>query len=440
MLILNPRLHWAWVTPLTALLVAVCMLTVAIAATAVAAPSRHGRFTIASRQAHHRSAHASKHARASRQTRGKRRPTRVAPVLPSNPVVPTPPKEASPTPPQESPTPIKESLTPPKESPTPIKESLTPPKESPQASDPSFQPGVNSGWDLPEEPDGAAQIGVKVVRVAFQVGESPAEIEKFIVGYAEKGIRVAPLAGFEGRLPTPAEAQNLASWAKAFGPGGTFWAHRTDGNLAIQTIEFGNETSGGYQYGDEPGDASYTARAETYAVRLKEASEAISATGIKVGVLAVAEDPTGDWVNGMFSAVPNLGSYVGGWVSHLYGPNWRPKIEDLISQTTAHGASATIPIDVTEWGISGENAICVNEDYGWNPCMNYQEDAEAFRTNVSEIRKTLGSRLGLFMIYQLRDEKPVGATTSQYYYFGVLQNDMQPKGAYTTAAEELLAE
>ena len=65
-----------------------------------------------------------------------------------------------------------------------------------------------------------------------------------------------------------AEAQNLATWAAEFGPGGRFWAGRPDGDLAVQQIEFGNETSYGYQYGDTWSDASYANRAEQYATRL----------------------------------------------------------------------------------------------------------------------------------------------------------------------------
>ena len=145
-------------------------------------------------------------------------------------------------------------------------------------------------------------------------------------------------------------------------------------------------------------------------------------------------------MNGMFSAVPNLGSYVGGWVSHLYGPRWRSKLEDLISHSAAHGAPASIPIDVTEWGLSGENTICVTEDYDWNPCMNYQETGETLRRNVGEIRQMLGSRLGLFIFFQLRDQRNVGETGSPFYYFGVVQKNWEPKGYYTAAAKEVLAE
>ncbi|HLH13266.1 MAG TPA: hypothetical protein VKV16_00635, partial [Solirubrobacteraceae bacterium] len=267
--------------------------------------------------------------------------------------------------------------------------------EEPGESQPAggFEPGINSGTEMNLDVNGAADLGAKVVRVAFEDGTTPAQMEPVIAAYAARGIRVAPLLSFYGSMPTPAQAQALAGWAKAFGPGGSFWATHGDGQLAIRTIEFGNETSGGYQYGDNAGEPSYQARAETYAVRLKEAAEAIASSGEKVGLLAVAEDWTGNWMDGMFSAVPNLGSYVAGWVSHPYGTQWRSKIEDIVAQSAAHGASSKIPIDVTEWGLSSDNGSCVNENFGFNACMSYQQAAETMRTVVGEMRHMLGGRL-----------------------------------------------
>jgi hypothetical protein len=323
--------------------------------------------------------------------------------------------------------------------PTPPPTEPPPPKESPAPGTGSFQFGINSNTWLERDVPGSVKLGAKIVRIEFEVGETAAEMEPVIAGYAAKGIRVAPLAGFEGTLPTPAQARGLASWAKAYGPGGTYWAAHGNGQLAIQTIEFGNETSGGNQYGDSPGEASYQARAENYALRLKETAEAISAAGTDVGLLAVSEDWTGDWMNGMFSAVPNLGSYVAGWVSHPYGTGWKTKIEDIISQAKAHGAPSTIPIDITEWGLSTDNGDCVYENYGYNPCMTYQEAAETLRKDVKEMGQLLGARAGLFLIYQVFDQERAGASDNREGYFGLLQNELQPKGAYTEAAEELLA-
>ena len=322
---------------------------------------------------------------------------------------------------------------------TPPQKTTPVPTESPSSPSGTFEPGINGSYETTDVTN-AAQLGAKIVRLAFPIGMPAAHFESLVAAYAAKGVRVELLAEFYGTLPTPAEAQSLAGWAKEYGPGGSFWATRSDGQLAVRTIEFGNETSGGYQYGDEPGDASFTARAQTYAVRLKESAEAISAGGVKVGLLAVSEDWTGDWMNGMFSAVPNLGSYITGWISHPYGSGWKTKIEDIIKQAAAHGAPSTLPIDVTEWGIATDNGRCLTNNYGLNPCMTYQEAAETMRNTIAEIRALLGSRQGLFLIYQGRDQGVTGASTNRELYFGLVQHALQPKGAYTTAAEEVLAE
>ncbi len=321
-----------------------------------------------------------------------------------------------------------------------------PPPPPPPPSEPpvnpgageGFQPGINSGTN-PLDYTGAVTLGARVVRVEFPIGAPASALESTVANYAAKGIRVAPLAGFYGRLPSSAEAQSLASWAKEFGPGGTFWAGHSGGSLAIRTIEFGNETSYGYQYGDNAGDPSYQARAQTYAVRLKEAAQAISAAGSKVGLLAVADDPSGNWMNGMFSAVPNLGSYVAGWVSHPYGTYGRTKLQGVISQTAAHGASSSIPIDITEWGLSTDGSSCVYENYGFNPCMSYQEAGEQLKRSVAEIKAMLGNRIGLFLLYQVRDQQQPGASKEREAYFGLLQHEDASKGPYTQAAQEVLA-
>ena len=322
--------------------------------------------------------------------------------------------------------------------PTPPPTEPTPPKESPAPGPGSFQFGINAGME-PTDGAAASKLGAKVVRVDFGITSTAAQIEPVIAGYASRGIRVAPLAGFYGGMPTPAEAQGLAGWVRAYGPGGSFWAAHGNGQLAIQTIEFGNETSGGYQYGDNPGEPSYQTRAKNYAVRFKEAAEAISATGVKVGLLAVSEDWTGNWMNGMFSAVPNFASYVAGWVSHPYGPGWKTKIEDIISQAAAHGAPSAIPIDITEWGLSTDNTSCVDDNFEYSTCMTYAQAAETARRTVSEIAALLGSRSGLLMLYKDRDQALPGASNDREYYMGALGPELQLNGAYTEAVEELMA-
>jgi hypothetical protein len=301
-----------------------------------------------------------------------------------------------------------------------------------------FEPGVVAGTNMTLDVQGAATLGAKLVRIEFPIETRAAQMESVIAGYAAKGIRVAPLASFRGRLPSPAEAQNLASWARAYGPGGSFWAGRTDGRLAIQTIEFGNETSYGYQYGDGAGDRSYSERAETYARRLQEAAQAIEASGIHVGLLAQADDWTGDWVDGMYNAVPDLSRYVAGWTIHPYH-RWRSRIEDLLAQTAAHGAPSSIPVDVTEFGLPTDDGNCLEANEEYNRCMSYGEAASILRATVGEMRQLLNGRLGIFMLYQVRDQRETGTSSDSEYFYGALGHELQPKGEYTSAIQTLLA-
>jgi hypothetical protein len=315
-----------------------------------------------------------------------------------------------------------------------------PPTETPTSTSSSFQPGLNSGWEPTWDVNGAAQLGAKLVRLDVSLGESTKALEPIVADYAAKGIQVELLADFYASMPTPAEADSLATWAKAFGPGGSFWANRSDGQLAVKMIEFGNETSYSYQYSNDT-TAGYASRAQTYALRFKEAATAVSEANSGVGVLAQGDagNAGSTWISNMFKAVPNLGQYVAGWTIHPYGPGWRSRFEALIAETAAQGAPSNIPIDVTEWGLSTDNGKCLTENYGWNACMSYSEAGEVLTRTVSEMRQMLGSRMGLFMLYQVRDKVAPGASNNREEYFGALQHELAPKGAYTTAAEALMA-
>ena len=64
----------------------------------------------------------------------------------------------------------------------------------------------------------------------------------------------------------------------------------------------------------------------------------------------------------MYTAVPDLTKYVACWTIHPY-ENWHNRLADLISQTAAHGAPSSIPIDITEWGVDSDNGRCLEYNY-----------------------------------------------------------------------------
>ena len=170
------------------------------------------------------------------------------------------------------------------------------------------------------------------------------------------------LAEFANRVATADEARGLAAWAREFGPGGTFWDGRTDGAYAPRYIEFGSETSYSYQ--------GTWDRGGEYALRVRDAYEAIQAANPRVGLLVQADDTsitTARWVNDMFDAVPNLASMVSMWTVHPYGPRsrWEPRLQALVSQTAARGAPVSIPIAVTEWGVATDDGRTLSDNYEW---------------------------------------------------------------------------
>jgi hypothetical protein len=310
---------------------------------------------------------------------------------------------------------------------------------------PLFSPGLVASADHGRSALAAGALGAELVRVEFDISTPPAAMRSSVAALAGQGARALLLAGFEGRLPTAAEAQNLGRWAAEFGPGGSFWAGRADGHLAVQQIEFGNETSYGHQYGDTWSDASYTNRAEGYARRLAEARFAIAKSGRDVGLLAQADDGgtgSSNWVDHMFRAVPNLGRLVDGWTVHPYGPRsrWEPKLDRLISATAANGAPASIPIDVTEYGISSANGAPLTDNYGWPTNLTYAQAAAALEGTIAELRldPAIGPRLRDFMIYAAHDLRPQGTTTEREQNFGALQDNLSGKGAYSTEVRDQL--
>lgn len=302
----------------------------------------------------------------------------------------------------------------------------------------SFELGVVSNADPTVVAAKIGRLGVPIVRVEFPIAASPARLAPVIAAFARRHISVLPLAGFRGRIPTSEEARNVASWARAFGPAGTFWAHHPGGSLAIRNIEFGNETNQAYQYDCGPGCSSFAERGHAYALAVKQAAEALASEqgNPQVGVLAIADNGgtgSAEWVNAMFDAVPDLASRVAGWTAHPYGPrwHWQALLDQLVAETKARGAPVTVPIYITELGIASDNGNCLNNDFGWNPCLSYAETGAALTSTVTAIRARYGTRIRAIFVYQALDQRLPRSDGNREHYFGILTANGAPKGALT---------
>lgn len=326
--------------------------------------------------------------------------------------------------------------------------SPTSPPPTPVSSGP-FEMGIVAGSAIAYELPYVQQLGAHTARMEFSIDTPVSQMESIVGAYAQAGVRPLLLAGFDGRLPSTGEAQNVAGWAAAFGPGGTFWQGKSyPASAAVTDIEFGNETSYSYQFSDTSSApnwyalSSYAARAQTYALRFKDAETAIQTANPNVGLLAQADDGgsgTPTWVNNMFAAVPDLAGRVAGWTVHPYGPHWEATINRLVSSTQAAGAPAAIPIYATEWGLSSDNGRCVEENFGFDKCMSYSAAASALESNIAAMHARYGGRLRDVYLFQARDQQSTGTSSDREGYCGALQTDQSTKGAYTTAVENLLA-
>jgi hypothetical protein len=284
----------------------------------------------------------------------------------------------------------------------------------------------------------------------FDIDDSAADLAPYIDAYAKAGIQPLLLASFQGRTPTLAEGRNLATWAAAYGPGGTFWTGKNyKSSTAVTRIEFGNETNQSWQYAQLQNDPNwantsfYASVAQGYATAFKAAHEAIKGVNGDVGLLAIGDTPGNwaSWMNNIYAAVPEFSNYVAGWVMHPYGPTarWQPAMDNALAQVASHGAPSTIPIYVTEYGIASDDGRCLDDNYGWDTCMTYDQAGAALSSTVAAMRARYGSRLAAMYLYQAHDQRDPGSSGSREGYFGGLTLDGTAKGSYTAAMKSLLS-
>ena len=287
-----------------------------------------------------------------------------------------------------------------------------------------------------EHIDDARKLGARITRIHFDIHTPVADMREFVGRAASEGVEVILLAAFEdGGIPSADEARGLGAWAREFGPGGTFWQGRSDGAYASRYIEFGNETSYSYQGTQNEGGQ--------YALRARDAIEAIRAANPRVGLLVQADDANinpSPWVRDMFNAVPNLGNLAAGWTVHPYGPRsrWEPKISNLINQTAAAG-SPPLPIFATEYGISTDNGRTLSDNYEWPTNMTYQQAADAILRDVPAMNARYPGRIAVLLWYFIRDHAAPGASSDREDYFGAIKEDRSDKGPLTGAMRQLLA-
>ncbi len=157
--------------------------------------------------------------------------------------------------------------------------------ERPPSAPGAFEMGVVSGSSPLYELPFIQKLGAHTARLEVAIGTPASQLEPAVAAFAQAGVRLLLLAGFDGTLPSPAQAQNLAGWAARFGPGGTFWQGKSyPAGTAVTDIEFGNETSYSYQFSDNSSSA-YAAACPDVRAALRGSCDGDSRGGSQRGAL-----------------------------------------------------------------------------------------------------------------------------------------------------------
>lgn len=276
-----------------------------------------------------------------------------------------------------------------------------------------------------------------VIRVALSIDTAASTVAAEAKRWQERGCRMQPMATFQSRLPTEAEAKGLKAWAEACSPYG------------VEKIEFGNETN--YQI------TNNKANGETYGKRAKEAAEALAGTGgmeARIKLLVQGSDAgTGqhEWLDGIFVAWPAIVSHgsFGGWTIHAYPGQHEytgsqvdtfgiPMLERMVKRLEEQG-DTTAAIYDTEWGAPSTSAgttMTSGQSLNWEEAANL---LKAHRVKLETASKGKGAtvRLKQLLLYQAHDQHPEGETNREYY-FGALTSSGGNKGAFTSFAKAFL--
>lgn len=308
---------------------------------------------------------------------------------------------------------------------------------------PTMKTGMNSGFEENDQTT-VTTLKPKIVRLGLGIAECTPEIVTYICEHyatlfgAEGVCLVVSFSGEYGTTKVKGEkiskkvssAQVKALKLLAGIPG-------------LKYIEFGNETSYGYQYGDGFTEASYKERAKEYALLLKEAAEAMASVGMPLPMCQADDGNSSSsvWVDEMYSAVPELHNYVSAWVIHPYGvENFSgpsgPRITRMISQVSAHGGGA-VPIDVTEWGIPSDNGIELSDGTKYT----YAAARILGEVQIAEIKAAAGTKLRQLLMFQGHDQrKHAEAGENREWYFGGLTLTNTEKTLWSPFIKQLLSE
>lgn len=303
-----------------------------------------------------------------------------------------------------------------------------------------MQYGIVTGGDTNRGVDGAASLGINLARFyEIERIDSPSILDSQVLNAVTKGVEPLLLVD-DDNMGRTAEAGNAGEIAARFGPGGTFWQNGQPGagygQFAPRWLEWGNETS--YSYSPKPGLEG----GDEYAFSAMSAAQAMRTANPNMGLIIQGED--GDsgstrWLDLVFTATPDINSWVAGWTVHPYGPT-TARMDRMVTLLSQKGV-ASAPIFITEDGLATDNGNTLSNNYGWPTNMTYDQASASINQKVAGIKsKSYASRVRTYIQYQAHDQRATGLTTEREHYFGILKSDGTDKGTYTSTVRTLASE
>lgn len=224
-------------------------------------------------------------------------------------------------------------------------------------------------------------------------------------------------------------------------------------------IELGNESS--YSYKNAKDVSILAANATAYAIQAKAVAVALQGTGARLLVQADGALWAGTtWVDAMYAAVPDLHVGLHAWTVHPYTAGREvEQVQQMVDATVKHGAPATKPIFVTEYGVASDDGrwltpketrtladgTKIETIYGHPNDLSYK-DAAAILTAVHATLTDTFPQLEAFCVYTSIDLAGPGFTKDPEAYFGAMLRgrtlagdpvEGQPKPYYADAFKAL---
>jgi hypothetical protein len=312
---------------------------------------------------------------------------------------------------------------------------------------------VANAQDWGKEQDAAKSTGARWIREQFlwdliEPRNDEWNWERYdhlLIESSKRGLHVLPLLMDAPRwaernwnfIPDdPREyAEYVAKVTARYGPGGHFWrAHPELPRLAPRYFELWNEPYYDFYAGNGVNAARYARLVRRSAKRAGRANPRARFLMAADTGYSDSRDRYRDWVDDMYSAVPDLNRWYDGVAVHPYSDGLAPGIYTPGENTRGQvGRLAEVYRNIRSHGARGKK-LWITE-IGWSTCGSHdwcvseRQQARYIRRMDELARTRWRGMVAALFIYHLRDHGPAEQGNPEYW-FGTIRRDGSKKPSY----------